>query len=315
MDVQVLGFEALLRIEHQNTDVGLLDGADRAHHGVEFEVFGHLAFFAHAGRIDQVEIESVLVVARVNGVARGAGDRRDDVAFFAQQGVGERRLAHVRTAYDGDAGQLFFLVLGFRGQVAHDFVHQVARAAAAHRADAVGFSQSQRIKFVRGVDQVVVIDLVADQQHFFRSAPQDVGHHLIEIRDARIDFDQEQDDVRLFDGEHHLTADVVFENVVRIDRIAAGVDHRKFTSVPVGFTVMAVACRACRRIDDGFALSDQAVEQCAFAHVRASYDRYKTHNVILRLCLCETNYAVRAERETEFIRTSMDAAGLKQGQR
>ena len=65
----------------------------------------------------------------------------------------------------------------------------------------------------------------------------------------------------------------------------------------------------------GFALSDQAVEQCAFAHVRASYDRYKTHNVILRLCLCETNYAVRAERETEFIRTSMDAAGLKQGQR
>lgn len=116
MDVQVLGFEALLRIEHQNTDVGLLDGADRAHHGVEFEVFGHLAFFAHAGRIDQVEIESVLVVARVNGVARGAGDRRDDVAFFAQQGVGERRLAHVRTAYDGDAGQLFLLVLGSGGR-------------------------------------------------------------------------------------------------------------------------------------------------------------------------------------------------------
>ena len=84
VDVQVLRFESLLRVEHQDADVGLLDGPDRPHHRVEFEVFHRLALLAHAGRIDEVEVHAELVVARVDRVTRGSGDRRDDVALGAQ---------------------------------------------------------------------------------------------------------------------------------------------------------------------------------------------------------------------------------------
>ena len=83
VDVEVLRFEPLLRVEHQDADVRVLDGADGAHDRVEFEVFHRLAFLAHAGRVDQVEVHPEFVVARVDRVARGARYRGHDVAFFA----------------------------------------------------------------------------------------------------------------------------------------------------------------------------------------------------------------------------------------
>ena len=66
MDVQILRLEALLSVEHQDADVGILDGADRAHHRVELQILHLLALLAHTGRIDQVEVHTVLVVAGVN---------------------------------------------------------------------------------------------------------------------------------------------------------------------------------------------------------------------------------------------------------
>ena len=136
VDVEVLRFEPLLRIEHQDADVRLLDGADRAHHGIEFEVLHRLAFLAHAGRVDQIEVHAEFVVARVDRVAGGAGDRGYDVALLAQQGIGERRFAHVGAADDGDVRQIVLqLALRIGGQCREDGVHQIARAAAGHRTD------------------------------------------------------------------------------------------------------------------------------------------------------------------------------------
>ncbi len=278
VDVQVLRFESLLRVEHQDADVGLLDGPDRPHHRVEFEVLHRLALLAHAGRIDEVEVHAELVVARVDRVARGSGDRRDDVALGAQQGVRERRLADVGTPHDGDVGQVFVLLGGrFHGQCVQNGVHQVARAASRHGRDAVGVAQTEGVELVRGVDLVVVVNLVADEDHLFRRAAQDVGHQHVEVRDSGAYLHEEEDHVGLVDGQHHLTADFVFEDVVGIDGVAARVDDGKLLAVPVGLAVMAVAGGSGRRVDDGLPFAHEAVEEGAFADVRTAHDCYKAH--------------------------------------
>ena len=278
VDVQILRLEPLLGVEHQDADVGILDGADGAHDRVELEVLHRLALLAHAGRVDQIEVHAELVVARANRVARGAGNRGDDVALLAQQGVGHRRLAHVGAADDGDARQLV-LLLGrdILGQRLQNGVHHVARAAARHRRDAVGVAQPERIEFVREVNLVVVVHLVADEQHLFRRAAQDVGHHHVEVGDTRRDLDQKEDDVCLVDGQQYLAADFVLEDVLRVDRIAARVDDRELLAVPVGAAVVAVARGAGRGVDDGLTLADEPVEKGAFADIGAAYYCYKTH--------------------------------------
>ena len=279
VDVQVLRFEALLRVDHQDAHVRIFNGADRTHHRVEFEVLHRLAFLAHACRVHEVKIHPELVVARVDRVTGSPGDRSHDVALLAQQGVRERRFADVRAAYDGDVGQVFVLFGdGFHGKRGQDGVHQVARAAARHRRDAVGVAQSQCVELVRRVYLVVVVDFVADEDHFFRRAAQDVGHQHVEVGDAGPYLHEEEDHVRLVDGQQHLTADFVLENILRIDGVSTRIDDRKLLAVPVGLAVMAVAGGSGRRIDDGLPLAHEAVEEGTFADVRTAHDCYKTHN-------------------------------------
>ena len=186
-------------------------------------------------------------------VAGGSGDGGHDVALLAQQGVRERRLADVGTPHDGDVGQVFVLLGGrFHGQCVQNGVHQVARAASRHRRDAVGIAQSQGVELVRGVDLVVVVDLVADEDHLLRGAAQDVGHQHVEVGDAGAYLHEEEDHVGLVDGQQDLTADFVFENILRIDGVPA-------------------------RVDDGLPFAHEAVEEGAFADVRTAHDCYKAH--------------------------------------
>ena len=211
-------------------------------------------------------------------VARGSGDRGHDVALLAQQGVGERRFPDVGTAHDGDVGQVVVhLGGGFGRECGKDGIHQVARAGARHRRDAVGIAQSEGVELVRGVYLVVVVDLVADEDHLFRSAAQDVGHQHVEVGDAGLDLHEEQNDIGLVDGQQHLTADFVLEDVLRVDGVSARVDHGEFLAVPVRFTVVAVTGGSGRRIDDRLPFAHETVEEGAFADVRTANDCYKAH--------------------------------------
>ena len=76
-------------VEHEDADIGGLDGADGAHDGVELEVLGDLGFAPEAGGVDEVEVEAEEVVVRVDGVAGGAGDGGDHGAMFAGDHVDE----------------------------------------------------------------------------------------------------------------------------------------------------------------------------------------------------------------------------------
>ena len=133
MYVEVLRFESLLCVEHQDADIGVLDGTYRTHYRVELEILHFATLLAHAGRVDQIEVHAVLVVSRVDRIARGAGYVGDDVALLAQQGIGHRRLADVGTADDGYTRQIVLLLgLCIFRQGGQYGIHKIARAASRH---------------------------------------------------------------------------------------------------------------------------------------------------------------------------------------
>ena len=121
---------------------------------------------------------------------------------------------------------------------------------------------------------VVVIDLVHNQNHLLGGAAQNVGHHHIEVGNAGRDLDHKQNHIGLVDSQHHLTTNLVFEDVVRSDRVTTRIDHRELTTVPIRATIVAVAGCSGSTIDDRLAHTDQTVEEGTFAHVGASYYCY-----------------------------------------
>ncbi len=107
VDVEVLRLDAARGVYHQDTHVGVLNGAYRPYHRVVFEVLVHLRLLADTRRVHKVEILAELVVAGVDAVARGARNIRHDSALLADKSVQNTAFARIGTPYNGETGQVF----------------------------------------------------------------------------------------------------------------------------------------------------------------------------------------------------------------
>ena len=99
---QVQGNDAALRVDHEQQQVGLLDGdAD-----LVLDLLGEVVdvLDPQPARVDQLEIPIVFVEQILDAVARHAGRRIDDGDQSAGQPVEERALPDVRTTDDGNFG-------------------------------------------------------------------------------------------------------------------------------------------------------------------------------------------------------------------
>ena len=92
-------------------------------------------------------------------IAGGAGDRRNDITFFTDEGIDDGRFAHVRSAYDGEFGERIFFNRLFVKMLYH-FVEQLAGARTRHRRDIVDLTQTKAVKNSSFRYQGIVIDLV-----------------------------------------------------------------------------------------------------------------------------------------------------------
>ena len=266
--VEVLPLDAAGGIEHEDADVGILDGADGAHDGVELKVFADLVLLADAGGIDKVEVEAELVVAGVDAVAGGAGDVGDDVALLADEGVDDGALADVGTAYDGKAGDVGVdVVLGLLGELADDDVEQVAGTVAVGGGDAEGVAQAEGVELGCAILLLGAVGLVGGKDDGGLRAAQDVGHLLVEVGDAVLDIDHEEHHVGFLDGDEHLLADLLLEDVVGVDHPAAGIDDGELASAPFALAVLAVAGGARFLGHNGMTCFRQPVKQGRFAHI------------------------------------------------
>ena len=254
----------------------MLDSAHRPQHRVELQVFGDFGPLAHAGRIDNHKFVAEFIIIGRYGIARSARHGRDDVALFAQQRVGERRFAHVRAADDGDVREVGVAVIGtiVLREDFDNFVEKVAGSGAVGCRYAPYFAQAQGVEVVGVVHFLATIDLINAQDDRLFAAAEKVGDFGVIVRDARCGFAHEQHHIGLLHGYHHLAADGVFEDIIGVGCISAGIDHGEFAAAPLAFAVMTVPRYACGLVHNCLAHSHQTVEQRGFAHVGAAHNCY-----------------------------------------
>ena len=96
---------------------------------------------------------------------------------------------------------------------------------------------------------------------------------LIGSRQAGLHIRQENDDVRVLNGDLRLLAHERQDLIVRARFDTAGVHQTEFAAAPLALAIDAVARDARRILDDGEPLADELIKQHGLADVRPSNDR------------------------------------------
>ena len=87
VDIEVLCLNTARRVNHQDTNIAVLDRTNRTNDRVVLQVFRHFRFLSYTGRIDQVKILAELIVPRIDTVSRRARDIRHDRTLFADERI------------------------------------------------------------------------------------------------------------------------------------------------------------------------------------------------------------------------------------
>ena len=274
-DIHILSLDASCGVNHQDADIRVLDGTDRAHHTVELEVFRHLVLTTDAGSIDEIEVEAELVVFGVDAVSGSAGNIGYDVAVFADEGIDDARLTGIGATHDGEARGVVVDVrnIGNR-QLLQDVVQQVAGATACSSADTEGIAESQLIELILSVEVFAVVGLVGYEHHGQLGSAQYLCHVLVEIGEAVLNVHQKQHKVGFLSGHDDLLANLLFEDVVAIDDPSASINYRELPAVPFTLAILAVTGSASLVAHNGATAVRQSVKQGGLADIRASYDCY-----------------------------------------
>ena len=106
----------LLRVQHANHDVRLIDRLQGLDDAPLLEAVVHACAAAHAGRVDQHVGLAVALEGHVHRVARRARLVERDHALLAEQAVDQRRLADIRPADHADPDRALAFPFGVAGR-------------------------------------------------------------------------------------------------------------------------------------------------------------------------------------------------------
>ena len=232
-DIEVLALDTAGGVEHQDTDVGVLNSADGANDRIVLEVFVDLASLADTGGIDEVEVHAELRVVRVDRVARSACYVGDDVALLTDEGIDERRLTRVGSADDSDTWSIESLVDVFAfGEVLRDGIEEVTRTATADSGDRHGITEAEAVELGCLVVLGEVVRLVRYEEDGLLRAAELGCDLIIEVGDAALDVDDEEDDIGFLHGDLYLLVDLAFEDIFAAYYPTAGVDDGELAVEP-----------------------------------------------------------------------------------
>ena len=107
------------------------------------------------------------------------------------------------------------------------------------------------------------------------TAQQHTGDLLIGGGQAGFDIRQENDDVRVLNGDLRLLAHERQDLIVRARFDTAGVNESQCSAVPLDIVVNAVACNAGGVLDDGDPRARYLIKERRLSHIRsADYCNY-----------------------------------------
>ncbi len=238
------------RLDHRE----LLDGLE------------HLAALAQAGCIDQRVGLAAALELHVDGVPRGARHVERNHTLFADQGVDQRGLAHVRPAHDGDLdaalGALIFLG-EFRALFHRQFqrlVDQLAHAVAVGRRNGIGVAHAKLVELRHHGGVLHALGLVHGQHDAAPGLAQVIGDHPVLGRQPEAAVDEEDHHVgldhRLAGLLGHLGNDAFLGH--RLE--AAGIDGDERTFTDAAFAIVAITREPGQIGDKRVARTGHAVE-------------------------------------------------------
>ena len=85
----IIGDRIRRPVHHQDDHVGFFQGLNGTHNRVKLNVFFYLGFFTHPGSVNQHKIVPVLVVMDVYRIARGAGNRGNNIPVLTNKRVND----------------------------------------------------------------------------------------------------------------------------------------------------------------------------------------------------------------------------------
>ena len=143
-----------------------------------------------------------------------------------------------------------------------------------HGGNGDGVAETEVIELVEvGIDTARGVHLVHCQHDGLAGSQQHIRDLLIGSRQAGLHIRQENDDVRVLNGDLRLLAHERQDLIVRARFDTAGVHQTEFAAAPLALAVDAVARDARRILDDREPLADELIKQHGLANVRPSNDR------------------------------------------
>ncbi len=283
---------ALGGVDDQQGDVSGLEML-AGHHDRKF--FRHevsLAFAATAGGVDEAEAAPVVLHDFVDSVARSAGDGRDDGSVGSGEAVQQRRLAHVGVADDGDFGFVKWGILfgrwklGVRvGQlwVRHwsygitrknfqNCVQQIIDAPPVLGRDREHLLHAEAMKVVNERRLLFAVDLVDGQKQRAVGLSQQAHKFKVWAGEFAASVHDHDDGGSLVERHASLPENFRRYQILFFGQYSAGIDDAQAASAPFRLAIEPVPGNARLIPDDGAARTDDAVEECGLAYVRASHD-------------------------------------------
>ncbi len=129
------------------------------------------------------------------------------------------------------------------------------------------FANAEGIEFRAGVDSVLVVGFVDDDENGAIESAQVLGEIPVGGVDAIDCIDDEEDDVGFGHGDFGLGADLIYEGIVIAEEDSSSVNDAVLPVFPFGFGIDTVSGDARSVFDHGKAVADESVEHCAFADV------------------------------------------------
>ena len=280
----ILAGDAVGRVDHQQGDVGPVDGAQGADHRVVLGRVVDPAAAAHARGVDEHDGSIGGFDQCVDGVTRGAGHVVHDRSILTHEPVEEGALADVGPTHDSDTRwrciaclpqlrRIFeidadrgILVVVHRWKQRDDLVEQIAGTAAVECADRIGITGTEGQELPPVVLAPLVVGLVGHQQDRRFDPPQPVGQRLVVLGDTRCRVDEEQHHIGSLHSSFDLAADLDIE-IVAARQPPTGVDQQEVHAEPVGLCLLAITGHAGAVFDNRNLLADDPVEQGALADV------------------------------------------------
>ncbi len=248
-DVRVLVRDLPLGVQHEDRDVGPIDGLQGLHDRELLDAFENLPAASQSGGIDEDVASPLDRELHVDRIARGARLLERHDALLTDQRVDECGLPGVGAAHDGDPDcAVGFAALLFNGEIGKCGFNQVVHPLPVLGGNRVRHAQPHFVEFERRERGLHALGLVDRDEHAPAEAPQLLSDRAVPRREALAGVGHEDDDVGFGDCGSRLLGHLD-EYSARFRSQPAGIDREVRPLAQASHPIVAVS-RQTRDIGD-----------------------------------------------------------------